>query len=32
MGFNPDKLRELLVKKPELAAMLQEQLEDAGMA
>jgi len=31
LGFNPDKLRSLLVSKPELAAMLQEQLEEAGM-
>ena len=32
LGFQPDKLKELLIKRPDLAAMLQKNLMEAGLA
>jgi hypothetical protein len=32
LGINPDKLKELLIRRPDLAAMLQKNLQEAGLA
>jgi len=32
LGINPDRLKELLIRRPDLAAMLQKNLQEAGLA